>query len=152
MASILTTSRAPEEASPEVAPAGARVVLYACVPTVIDPGRALRATERFALDQGWAPVALFLDRALVTGCQAERCELPRALGFVQDGEAAGIVAPSVAMLWYYAEDRESLARWQATTGAFVATPASLAAVRLRIPRGFRDRPKALGIVAKVGGR
>ncbi|MET9386992.1 hypothetical protein ABZY09_39765 [Streptomyces sp. NPDC002928] len=73
----------------------------------------------------------FIDRASVLSSRADRPEWPKALAAVEVGPARGIVAPSMVMVRFHPEDRDSLAAWQATTGAFVSTPGTLSEFRRR---------------------
>ncbi|MCH0562154.1 hypothetical protein [Streptomyces sp. MUM 2J] len=114
------------EARPQRVPPGTRVVVYAClspeaVPTAA-PEQGLRGVLRYVDERGWIPVATFVDRAAVLSSRADRPEWPRALAAVEEGRAEGIVSPSMVMLWFHQEDRDSLANWLNATGAFVSTP------------------------------
>ncbi|MEU8522869.1 hypothetical protein [Streptomyces sp. NPDC048577] len=73
-------------------------------------------------ERGWIPVATFVDRASVLSSRADRTEWPKALAAVEEGRADGIVAPSMVMIWFHQEDRDSFANWLDASRAFVSTP------------------------------
>ncbi|MGP3922488.1 hypothetical protein [Streptomyces sp. 8N616] len=73
-------------------------------------------------ERGWVPVATFVDRAIVLSSRADRPEWPKALAAVEEGPARGIVVPSMVMLRFHPEERDSLAAWLEEADAFVSTP------------------------------
>ncbi|GFH39469.1 recombinase family protein [Streptomyces pacificus] len=114
------------EEPPQRVPPGTRVVVYACLSPEADPTTAPeqgpRGVLRYAHERGWIPVATFVDRAAVLSSRADRPEWPKALAAVVEGRTEGIVSPSMVMLWFHQEDRDSLANWLNATRAFVSTP------------------------------
>ncbi|WP_432033705.1 hypothetical protein [Streptomyces antibioticus] len=117
-------SSSARQTAPIEVPPGTRLVLYACLPASLGEvaDHSVASTRRYVADAGWEVVETYVDRAAPFESRA-LCEgWHNALAAVEQGRAAGIVAPLLVMLGHLEEDRTNLAVWQARTGALITTP------------------------------
>ncbi|MCZ4506747.1 hypothetical protein O3Q52_00690 [Streptomyces sp. ActVer] len=112
------------QTAPHEVPQGTRLVLYACLPASLGKAadHSVASTRRYVTDAGWETVETHVDRAAPFESRALCAGWHNALAAVEQGRAAGIVAPLLVMLGHLEEDRTNLAAWQARTGALITTP------------------------------
>ncbi|MGW2886418.1 hypothetical protein ACWDDN_13875 [Streptomyces griseoruber] len=117
-------SRIARQTAPHEVPPGTRLVLYACLPASLGEvaDHSVTSTRRYVADAGWEAVETYVDRAAPFESRA-LCEgWHNVLAAVEQGRAAGIVAPLLVMLGHLEEDKTNLAARQTRTGALITTP------------------------------
>ncbi|MBL1115270.1 hypothetical protein JK364_23140 [Streptomyces sp. 110] len=95
------------------------VVIYACLPSNLNPLKVMSAVRRYVDARDWTVVEEVIDRAAVSTVAAIREHWPRVAQMIEPCQAQGIVTPTRSMCGYHLNERAELDEWLSAHAAWV---------------------------------